>query len=68
MSIVQGAVIRTDAFIMPVLHAEPAGDGAELYETEPFIQMPGVDVAFHNSIKLKHSKSEFFTFLQTIQN
>ena len=53
---------------MPILHAKSPGNGAELNESQARIQMPCVDIAFHDSIELEHSKSQFTPFFQAIQN
>ena len=53
---------------MSIPHAKTPGNGAKLRKSQTLIQVARMYVAFHDSIELKHSKSEFFTFLQTIQN
>ena len=53
---------------MPVFHPETAGDRAELYETEPFVQMACMDVALHNGVELEDTEAEFFCLLQAIRH
>ena len=52
---------------MPILHAKASRNGAELRKSQPFIQMSSMEIAFYDSIELKHSKSQLFSFLKTIQ-
>lgn len=46
-------IVQADVLICSVLHAESTRHRPDLYEPEPFIQMPGVDVVFHNGIELQ---------------
>ena len=53
---------------MPILHMKASGYCAELSKPQSLIQMPCMDVAFHDSIELKHSKSQLPALSQTIQD
>ena len=51
-------IVQADVLISSVLHAESTRHRPDLYEPEPFIQMPGVDVVFHNGIELQDIKAK----------
>jgi len=66
--IIQSMIVRTDVLIMPVLHPEPSGNDTKLNETKPFIKMPGMDVALHNSVELENTEPKLLRLLQAIQH
>ena len=45
-------IVRTDVFIMPVLHTETAGDSPDLLKAQPLVQMTRMDVTFHHGVEL----------------
>lgn len=45
-------IIGADVFKMPVFHSESPWNDPQLNKTEPLIQVPGMDVAFHYRIEL----------------
>ena len=53
---------------MPVLHTETACDRTKLGESEPFVKMPRMDIAFYNRIELQDPEAQFFAFIQAIFN
>jgi hypothetical protein len=53
---------------MAIVHPETARDSAELHETEPLIQMPRMDVAFHNGVELQNAESEQLSLQQTVRD
>ncbi len=52
---------------MSVPHTEAARNGAELDKTQPLIQVPGMDVAFHDCIELKHPEVQLSTLSEAIE-
>ena len=53
---------------MAILHAETTGDRSELRESESFVQMTCMGVAFDNGIELENMESYLFAFLQAIED
>ena len=53
---------------MTVFHAESSGNSAKLGKSQPFIKVPRMCIAFHDSIKLKHPEAQFPAYVQTIQH
>ena len=52
-------IVRNNIFVMSVLHAESMRDNAELGESQTFIQVQGVGIRGHDSIKLKNTETLF---------
>lgn len=52
-------IIQTDIFKMSILHAKPSGNGPKFRKSQAFIQMPGMDIAFNDCIKLNHPETKF---------
>ena len=59
-------IVRTDIFIMPVLHEKAIRDRAQLYKSQPLIQVSRVDIVFHDCIKLKDPEPKPFPLDQAI--
>lgn len=59
-------MVGADILIMPVLHAEPSGDRAQLDKAKAFIEMAGVDVRGHHCIELQHPKAMEPSLLQAV--
>lgn len=51
---------------MPVLHAEPSGDRAQLDKTKAFIEMAGMEVRGDYSIELEDPKAMELSLLQAV--
>ena len=66
--LLQSMIIRTDIFIMTILHTKAFRNCSELNETEPFIKMPCMDICRHYSIELKNTKAVLLSLKQTIRN
>lgn len=59
-------IIRADVFITSVLHAKPLRDYAKLHKSQPFIQMPGMNVRSNDRVKLQDAKTVCRSLHQTI--
>ena len=59
-------VIGADIHIFTVRHPEAAPDRPELRKSEPFIQMPRMNIAFYNGIELHNPKSEPLSLQKTV--
>ena len=66
--VLQLVIIRTDVFIMPILHPESTGNRTKLYKTKPLIQMAGMNIALDHSIELEDSKAMLRGLFQAVQN
>ena len=64
----QCVIIRTDIFKMSVLHPEACRNRSKLYKAQALIQMPGMHVGFHHSIKLQYAKFMPLRLFHTVQN
>ena len=45
-------IVWADVFVMSVFHAKSAGDGAQLFEAESFVEMSCVDVGGDDGVEL----------------
>ena len=59
-------IIRTNIFIMSILHPEASRNHAQLCETKPLIQMSGMNIAGNYRIKLQHTISMLSALNQTV--
>ena len=60
--VLQFNIIRTDIFIVPVLHSEALWDNAELRKPDTLVKMPCVDIAFNNGVKLQYSEADLSVY------
>ena len=61
-------IVRTDVFIMSVLHPETSRNDAKLGKAKAFIQMSGVGIRPHDGIELKNAKAESLPLRETVQH
>ena len=62
----QLVIVRTNVFVMSVLHSETFRDGSELDKPEAFVQVPRVRVAFDDGIELQDSEAVLFSLFETV--
>jgi hypothetical protein len=60
--VLQFNIIRTDIFIVPVLHSEALWDNAELRKPDTLIKMSCVYIAFNNGVKLQYSETDLSVY------
>ena len=69
-------IVWADVFVMSVFHAKSAGDGAQLFEAEAFVEMSCVDVGDDDGVELHDTEvmgsalfqavaDEFFTDMKS---
>jgi len=51
---------------MSVLQAKSSRNCSKLYKTQPFIQMPCMNVTLYNRIELQHPESKLSSHFQTV--
>ena len=51
---------------MAVLPAEAAGDGAQRLKAQPLVEVPGVDIAGHHGVELKHAETQLPSGVQAV--
>ena len=61
-------VIRTDIFIVPILHAKTSRDRSQLYEPEALIEMSCVNIALNYCIELKYPEAQLFSLFKAVYN
>ena len=61
-------IIRTNVFIVPILHPESSGDCSKLNKPQPFVKMPGMGITLNNGIELEYTKAKIFCDLQAVQD
>ena len=59
-------IIGTDVLIMTVLHTETTGNDAQLDKSETLVEMPCVNIAGNNGIKLQNAESMKFSLNETV--
>ncbi len=58
--------MRNNILVVPVLHTESMRDNAELGESQTLIQVQGMGIRSHDSIKLKDAETKFGSSLQRV--
>ena len=61
-------IIGTDVLIMTVLHTETTGNDAQLDKSETLVEMPCVNIAGNNGIKLQNAESMKFSLNETVRD
>ena len=61
-------IIGTNILIMTVLHTETTRNHAQLDESETLVEMPCVNIAGNNGIKLQNAESMKLSLNETVGN
>ena len=59
-------IIGTDVLIMTVFHTETTGNDAQLNKSETLVEMPCVNIAGNNGIKLQDAEAMKFSLNETV--
>ena len=59
-------IVWADVFVMSVFHAKSAGDGAQLFETESFVEVSCVDVGGDDGVELHDAEVMGGALFQTV--
>ena len=61
-------VVGTDVLVMAIFHPETTGNYAQLDKSETFVEMPCVNIAGNNGIKLQDAESMKLSLNETVRN
>ena len=59
-------IVWVDVFVMSVFHAKSAGDGAQLFEAESFVEVSCVDVGGDDGVELHDAEVMGGALFQTV--